>query len=291
MVQEPGTLRLARIRVYPLKGAAGVDLEETELDVFGIPGDRRWMLVRPNGQFISQRTHPRLCLLEVGLRNGGQRVAEAGEAFSVNAPGMESVPLRSSRSPERWLEVQVHEDRFQALQGDEETDRWFSLFLEEPCKLVYMPESVLRAVDPEFAPGHRVSFSDGYPLHLATEESLQALNGKLRMPLNMVRFRPNLVVRGGTAWEEDAWRRLEVGTVSLDLVKPCARCTVPTVDPGSGTRGREPLRTLRGFREWGGRVYFGQNGVFLGQGKIRKGDTVRIVSEGDPRPPLPRSKP
>jgi uncharacterized protein YcbX len=199
---------------------------------------------------------------------------------------MEPIRIKPFPASDRWLEVQVHNDRFTALLGEGETDRWFSLFLREPCKLVYIPETVLRPVDPKFAPGHRVSFADGYPLHLTTEESLQALNGKLPSPLNMLRFRPNLVVRGGEPWAEDEWRHFEIGGLPLEMVKPCARCSVTAVDPGTGTRGQEPLRTLKGFREWGGKVYFGQNAVFHRRGKIRRGDPLRILSAGEPRPPL-----
>jgi len=106
-------------------------------------------------------------------------------------------------------------------------------------------------------------------------------------PSSMLRFRPNLVVMGGRAWEEDSWRVLEMGGVRLQLVKPCARCLVTTVDPGTGTRGREPLRTLLGFRGHGGKGYFGQNAVFSGSGSFRVGDSVRIVKKGEARPPLP----
>jgi uncharacterized protein YcbX len=293
-MEESVALRLTRIRVYPLKGAAGVDLEESELDSFGLPGDRRWMLVGADGRFMSQRTHPRLCLLRAGPGPGETNAAKAGAVFTVDGPGMESVSLMPPPAPDEWMEVQVHKDRFRALVGEEETDRWFSHFLNEPCRLAYIPQSVHRPVDPAYAPDHRssppagfrVSFSDGYPLHITTEESLLALNERLRAPVKMLRFRPNLVVEGGMAWEEDIWRRLEIGTALLEQVKPCARCTVTTVDPDTGDRDHEPLLTLKGFREWGGKVYFGQNAVFLRRGKVRTGDPVRIISRGDARPPI-----
>jgi uncharacterized protein YcbX len=287
-MEEPGGLRLARIRVYPLKGAAGLDLDETELDAFGIPADRRWMLVKPDGGFISQRTHPRLCLIRVE-RNSRSGADYPGDSFTVDAPGMRPFPLTPLPAGRDWLEVKVHSDRFSSLCGDDAADRWFSEFLGEPCRLVYMPEALFRPVDVEFAPGHRVSFADGYPLHLTTQSSMKDLNGRLPSPVDPLRFRPNLVVAGAGAWDEDRWRRLQVGMVVLELVKPCARCAVTTVDPGGGTRGGEPLQTLKGFREWESKVYFGQNVVFRGQGKIRQGDPVRVLSTGERRPPLPPS--
>jgi uncharacterized protein YcbX len=103
----------------------------------------------------------------------------------------------------------------------------------------------------------------------------------------MLNYRPNLVVAGGDPWEEDEWRTLRVGGATLHLVKPCARCAVTTVDQGSASRGREPLRTLKAFREWEGKLYFGQNAVIEEIGRFRIGDDVHILGKGDRRPPLP----
>jgi uncharacterized protein YcbX len=131
-----------------------------------------------------------------------------------------------------------------------------------------------------------VSFADGYPIHLTTEESLEEMNGWLPERTDMSRYRPNLVVAGGAPWEEDEWRVMEIGAITLKLVKPCARCSVVTVDQGTGRRGQEPLRRLRSFREWEGKVYFGQNAVLEGNGRFRVGDDVRILEKGPRRPPL-----
>lgn len=281
---NPGpTLRLTRIRVYPLKGAGGFDLQDSSLDEFGIPGDRRWMLSTPDGRFLSQRTHPRLCLLRTARAGAGE---EDAYRFTVEGPGAGSLKL-SPIGPEHRIEVQVHKDRFLAVAGHEEADRWFSDFLGEACRLVYMPDDTLRPVDPDWAPGHRVGLADGYPLHLTSEESLRDLNGRLSRPTSMLTYRPNLVVAGGAPWEEDEWRTLRVGEAAFHLVKPCARCSVTTVDQGSGSSGREPLRTLKTFRDWEGKLFFGQNAVIEESGRFRIGDNVHILGRGDRRPPLP----
>jgi uncharacterized protein YcbX len=282
-------LRLTRIRVYPLKGAGGCDLQESPLDEVGIPGDRRWMLATPDGGFLSQRTHPRLCLLRTApVENGvpGGNEGAGALRFTVEGPGRAPLELRPI-GPESPMEVCVHKDRFPAVVGYEDADRWFSDFLGETCRLVYMPDDTLRPVDPDWAPGHRVGLADGYPLHLTTEESLRDLNERLSRPTSMLTYRPNLVVAGGGPWEEDVWRTLRVGEATFQLVKPCARCAVTTVDQGSGSRGREPLRTLKTFREWEGKLFFGQNAVIEEGGGFRVGDDVHILGTGDPRPPLP----
>lgn len=283
-MESPKTPRLTRIRVYPLKGAAGFDLQETGLDAFGIPGDRRWMLAGPGGRFLSQRTHPRLCLIRTAP--GDPETLPGRLGFKVTAPGMGTFPLGPAPLTD-WIEVQVHDDRFKALAGSQEGNRWFSEFLGEPCQLVFIPDEVYRPVDPSWATGHRVSFADGYPLHLATEESLEEMNRNLSERTSMLSYRPNLVVAGGAPWEEDEWRVLEVGGITVTLVKPCARCAVITVEPRTGARGQEPLRTLRSCRGWEGKVYFGQNAVFSGTGRFRVGDDVRILEKGARRPPIP----
>jgi len=254
------------------------------LDAFGVPGDRRWMLAARDGRFLSQRTHPRLCLVRTG--QSGSVAARGSLGFTVTAPGMGTFPLSEAPFSD-WIEVQLHADRFMALAGSEEGNRWFAEFLGEPCQLVFMPEEVRRPVDPHRAQGHRVGLADGFPLHLTTEDSLREMNRKLSRKTSMLSYRPNLVVAGGAPWEEDEWRVLEVGGITVTLVKPCARCAVIAVDPGTGVRGQEPLRSLRSFRGWEGKVYFGQNAVFSGTGSFRVGDDVRILERGDRRPPIP----
>jgi uncharacterized protein YcbX len=278
-------LRLARIRAYPLKGAGGFDLSEARLDSLGIPGDRRWMLVKETGHFLSQRTHPRLALLRV------EPGKDSGDplGFQVSVPGREPFVLAPEDAGGVWREARLHGEGVKGLEVSEGTD-WFSDFLGEPCRLLFFPLDAHRPVDPTFAAGHRTGFSDGYPLHLTTVESLVDLNQRLPDPVDMLRFRPNLVITGGTPWEEDRWRVLEVASVRLHLVKPCARCTVTTVDQGSGQGGKEPLRSLGGFRGWEGKAYFGQNVVFEGAGSFRVGETVRILEKGEARPPLPRQE-
>ena len=161
-----------------------------------------------------------------------------------------------------------------------------SYVLECPVRLVHMGSDEWRATDPEYAEGFRVSFSDGYPLHLLSEESLIDLNERMRDPVPMNRFRPNLVVSGGGPYGEDGWRRIRIGQVEFAVVKPCARCTVITVDQSEGVAGREPLATLSGYRGAEGKVYFGQNLVHLGTGQLEVGDRVEHLEVGDLRPIL-----
>ncbi len=293
--REGEPLKLTRIRCYPLKGAGGFDLPATRFDVFGVPGDRRWMLVKENGDFISQRTHPSLALIQLSPSGEGAHPPGQGSKieprevrrFVAEAPGMDPIFLDLEAASGPTIPVRVQQDRVEAVLI-ESVSNWFSAYFGEECRLVFSPERFNRPVDPDYAPGHTTSFSDGYPLLITTEASLTDLNQRLAQPSSMLRFRPNLVVGGAEPWEEDGWRILEVGGVRLELVKPCARCSVTTVDPGTGTRGKEPLKTLSGFRRWEGKAYFGQNAIFSGTSSFRVGQNVRILERGEARPPLAR---
>jgi uncharacterized protein YcbX len=138
-----------------------------------------------------------------------------------------------------------------------------------------MADQVVRPANPAFAPpGARVSFADGFPFLLISEESLADLNGRLAVPLPMNRFRPNLVVAGCEPYAEDGWKEIRIGDVKLRVVKPCERCLVTTTDQATGERGKEPLRTLATYRKVGNDVMFGQNVVHENTGELRVGDAV-----------------
>ena len=269
---------------YPVKGAGGAPLEEARVDEFGIHLDRRWMLVDAEGVFLSQRHHPQLALLRPRVES---------DALVLEAPGTESLAV--ALEPEgATVEVRVWDSVVEAVEVGAGTAEWAEAFLGEPARLVFMPRSTLRPVERAHLPpdrpsggGERVSFADAYPLLLLSRESLDELNRRLESPVPMNRFRPNLVVRGvGRPHGEDAWRRVRIGELELDVVKPCPRCAVTTVDQASGEKGVEPLRTLAKYRKSGGNTWFGQNLVQRGVGTLRVGDPVQVLESGTPRPRL-----
>jgi uncharacterized protein YcbX len=145
------------------------------------------------------------------------------------------------------------------------------------CRLVFLPESNERLVDPLFAPHqHWVSLADGYPILLISQASLDDLNSRLHDPVPMNRFRPNIVVSGTHAFDEDHWRHFEISGIPFSGVKPCARCVMTTIDQDSAVKGNEPLATLNTYRKRNNKVLFGQNVLPLDEGVIRVGDTIHI---------------
>jgi uncharacterized protein YcbX len=262
------SIRLSGLTIYPIKSARGIPLEGSEVDQFGLRYDRRWMVVNPSGEFLSQRTHPRLALIVPQID---------GDTLRITAPEMPPLELPLRPKDTVRSRVAVWGDICSAAWLGEDAAGWFSDFLDCVCSLVHMPDSVVRPADPELAPLEtRVSFADGFPFLLISEESLADLNRRMTHPLPMNRFRPNLVVAGGEPYGEDEWHRIEIGGIPMRVVKPCGRCVVTTTDQATAERGKEPLRTLATYRNWGGEVMFGQNVVHENQGRLSLGDSVRV---------------
>jgi uncharacterized protein len=261
-------LRLTGLHVYPIKSAAGLAPAEWEVDALGLRYDRRWMVVDRQGRMMTQRTHPRLALVRPSVGDGTLR---------VEADGMPALELPLSPAPAVSLSVTIWDDTCLAAWSGERAARWFSDVLEGDFSLVHVPESRARTVDPDYAPpGHRVGFADGFPFLLISQESLADLNRRLEVPLPMNRFRPNLVIAGGEPFGEDRMAPFGIGAVRFTAVKPCDRCVVTTTDQETAERGLEPLRTLATFRRWDGKVFFGQNVVHEGTGRLRVGDSLQV---------------
>ncbi len=254
--------------VYPLKSGCGNAVREMTLDDRGPAGDRRWMLVGPDNVFLTQRELPRMVLIHV---------AATGAGLECTAPGMMtlqvSTPVNGSRHNAR-----VFKDTVDVMDASEAAGQWFSAFLAHPCRLVYQPQNSLRPVNANFAaPGTPVSLADGFPLLLIGQGSLDDLNRRLQQPVEMIRFRPNLVVEGSEPFAEDTWRRIRVGEIEFDVAKPDVRCTIPMVDPATGTSGKEPIQTLATFRRRDNKVMFGQYLIHRRQGTLRLGEPVVVL--------------
>lgn len=262
-------MHVASLHRYPIKGCRGHAVDRLELDRFGVVGDRRLMLVDARGRFVSQRELPALATVEPALEGDRLTVSVADRA-----------PLEVALDPDSaqvtvtvWgLPIIAHDQGAGAA-------AWFSAALDAPLRLVHWGAASHRTIDPQWAPGATVetTFNDGYPVLGVTQASLDDLNRRLAEPVPMARFRPTMVVEGATAWGEDDWRELRVGSIAFDAVKPCARCVVTTTDQQSGARHpqQEPLRTLAAFRTIQGLgAIFGQNLVHRGPGSLAVGDAV-----------------
>jgi uncharacterized protein YcbX len=271
-------VKLSEIVRFPIKSCRGTSVSRARLVRGGLEHDRRWMLVDEDGRFVTQREEHRLSLVNVSIVGAELHVAS-------DAHGDVRIPLTIEDG--EAVRAAVWGSDVEAL-AHRDGSEWFAAFLGRDVRLVYMPERALRPVSPRRGqPGDVVSFADGFPLLLTSASSLDDLgdrieaNGGVRVP--MARFRPNVVVTGADAWDEDAWRTLTIGEVSFRAPKPCDRCVITTIDPATGIAEKEPLRTLAKFRRWdvpgsGVGVWFGINLIADGVGELAVGDPVVVTS-------------
>jgi uncharacterized protein len=272
-------LTLAGLRRYVIKSCRGTDLSSAVVEPWGLAGDRRWMVVDPDGEPVTARERPRMVLVS--------SCPDPGGGITVSAPGM--APLRIPRPATETEKVSVWGSApMRAGYAGDEAAAWFSAVTGVPSRLAYLADPAQRHPSPEFArPADTVTFADAFPMLLTSQDSLAALNGLIaggpnaaEGPLVMERFRPSLVVAGAVPWAEDGWRRLRVGTATFRAVKGCDRCVLTTVDPQTAARGREPIATLARHRKWDGKTWFGMNLIPDSPGAvISVGDPVEVLDE------------
>ncbi|MCH1867150.1 MOSC domain-containing protein [Nocardioides sp. CFH 31398] len=297
-------LAVSALHRYPVKSCGGQDLDEARVEPWGLAGDHRWMVATATGLMVTARECPALLGVAVDVADD-PRAPHPG-TLTLRAPGREPftvavpdpAPAAEQRPVDLWGTASSGTD------AGAEASAWLADLLDAEVGellLLHLDDPARRPVDPRFAhEADRVSFADGYPLHLTTDRSLTALNNLVddgpradEGPLPMSRFRPNLVVSGAEAWEEDTWRRIRVGTgqdaVEFRLPKGCARCVMTTTDPATGESGREPLATLVRHRRWDGQSWFGMNLLPDGPGVVRVGDPVEVLEVDDSGSGPPRA--
>ncbi len=263
------TITLSALTIYPIKSCRGHAVDRALVTARGLAQDRLLLITDVDGHFLTQREYPKMALIEPTIGE---------DLCTLRAPGMAAldIPTRTSGAARS---VVIWRDECQAVDQGEAAAAWLSDYLGTAVRLVHMHETFARPVDPRYRrrAADQTSFADGFPFLLISEASLAELNGRLATPLLMDRFRPNLVVRGCEPFAEDRWRQIQIGAVTFDLVKPCARCTITTIDQATGLVGKEPLATFATFRRAeGGKVLFGQNMVSAGIGLIAVGDHVLL---------------
>ena len=266
-------LRLSALYRYPLKSGKAETLQHIGLDKLGLNGDRRWMLVdEASGRFLTQRAVAKMSQLSaLWNRTGGLTLSSPGYApLDVALPGSDA-ELRG---------VTIWRDTLRVPDAGDEAAAWVSDFIGKPTRLVQMPLDRARTTQAGFGrDDDQVAFADGYPLLLIGQASLDDLSQKIGRPMEMLRFRPNLVIEGGEAFAEDGWKRLRIGDVEFRAVKPCSRCILTTIDPQTGERSadREPLATLQKTRAQADGAMFGQNLVNDSNGRLEVGMPVEIL--------------
>jgi uncharacterized protein len=272
------SLQLTDVWRYPVKSCRGERLISAAVEPWGLAGDRRWMVVDADGAQVTAREYPQMVLVTPRLGDG---------LITLSSPGLPdlTVPVPAG---EELVPVSVWASDLVAAPAGDEAAAWLGKVIGEPVRLVYLDDPTRRAIKPGYSRDtDRVSFADGYPLLLTSEESLDALNGWIAEgaraaegPVPMRRFRPSVVMSGAPAWAEDGWRRLRIGPVTFRVAKGCDRCVFTTIDPDTAAKGHEPLFALARHRRWDNKVWFGVNLIPDDPDPaalIRPGDPVEIL--------------
>lgn len=255
--------------IYPVKSLAGISMPSLEALPKGFKHDRRWMLIGPDDAMLTQRAHPRMALIQPAISDGNLVLTHRQQQLEPV-----SVPLSLGGST---LHTQVFDDPVEVQTLQSPANEWLSDALGTPARLVVQPEPSPRQADLRFAQeGEHVSLADGFPYLLISQESLDFLNTKLAQPVPMNRFRPNIVVRGcQRPHEEDSWQAFRADDIRFRVVKPCARCTITTVDQQQGVlSGAEPLKTLSTYRKAGNKTLFGMNLLVDQAGTLQVGSAL-----------------
>jgi uncharacterized protein YcbX len=261
-------VQITGLNIYPVKSCRGIALKQARLTETGFEHDREWLVITPEGRFLTQRERPQLAQVETAI---------AGDQLVLRKPNGSdlSLPLNLT-GPER--EVTIWRDKAAAFDAGDEAAAWLTDHLGKPARLVRFDKRHKRASDSKWTGDVEAlnQFSDGYPWLLISQGSLEELNRRMANPLPMNRFRPNIVVDGLPAFGEDSVDEFVAGAVRLKVVKPCDRCVVTTTDQLTGERtSDEPLKALKEFR-------FDKNlrGVLFGQNMILTGGVGNELKVG-----------
>jgi hypothetical protein len=268
-------MHVVSLHIYPIKGCYRTDVNAAAVQPWGLTGDRRFMIVDADHRMLTQREERGLVRIKPSVD---------GDRLTLRARGHDDLVIDVVAGP--LVDTNVHSTAVVGALLDETAGKWISDVLDREAHLVWLDDPMRRHINPEYSrETDRVSFADGYPLLIANNASLDALNDWLleaqsvEWPLPMTRFRPNVVIGGAAAWAEDEWtgQGISIGGVPFRVPKPCDRCVVTTTDQDTGDRGHEPLRTLARYRNVNQGLMFATNLIPDATGTIAIGDEVVVL--------------
>jgi hypothetical protein len=270
---------VSELYIYPIKSCQGIKLDRAEVLEKGFVWDREMMVVTSRGKFLTQRQYPQLAKVRVSLI--GEEVSLEVEDNSISPITFTATTIGNE------IEVEIWDDKTTAIDQGDEVARWFNEVLalsrDKQCRLVRQSPRHPRNTQSN----KPVNFADGYPYLMAATASLAELNQRIveihqqpSQAISMNRFRPNIVIETQQPFIEDTWRKIQIGEIVFNSIKPCSRCIMTTIDQQSGVKNelREPLRTLGTFRQFGEQgVLFGEEMIPRNAGIVNVGDQLEVL--------------
>ncbi|RLU24163.1 hypothetical protein DMN91_004373 [Ooceraea biroi] len=278
---------LSDLITFPVKSLGPIRMTAMECTVLGLRSgwlrDRTLMVIDLDGHFVTARQIPKMVQVSPSIKDS---------VLTLRAPGMMSMSVELAQLGGKTFRTAVWGQPVLACDCGEEVARWLSRFLlqeDTGLRLVYYPLD---------RPTREGAYPDATSYCLINEASITDLNSRLDEPVTPQQFRPNFVVKGATAYEEDKWDWVKIGNVILRNIQPCTRCIFTTVDPETGTKNPkvEPLKTLKSYRQIDDpeiRRVSGDSpvmGIHLGlrgsNGTVRLGDPVYVGITEEEEPSL-----
>ena len=270
-LSTPSEICVTGLFVYPIKACAGHSVTSARVTARGLENDRLFMVVDFTGRHLNQKKYPTLALVKPTILDSGE--------MRVEAPGMDTITFQPKSMGEKSI-VFVYGVKCEGVDQGDAIGEFFAKFLEVAgIRLVRMRDGFVRKGRGDF----QSSFADSHPFLLAGESSQLEVSRRVGRDMEMRRYRPNVVVKGASPFEEDGWKRVRIGNGEFEIAKRCTRCKVVTVDPDTGKYDEEnqPTETLREFRRFGQTVCFGQNIFPVGLGKeggvLSVGDVLTVL--------------
>lgn len=269
-------LKLSQLFVHPVKSMRGLQLSHAQVTESGLAFDRIFMLTNTDGTFITARQYPQLVCFTPALINNG---------IVITAPDARSQTVLFSDFSVNQQPTEVWGNYFNAHLAPDSINQWLSAYLNHQVQLRWVGPQLSRRV--KHYPENPLSFADGYPFLLINDASFDDLKQRCTADIRLEQFRPNLVINGAAAFDEDQWQLVRIGEVVFELVKPCSRCVLTTVNIDNGRKHplAEPLNTLQQYRTGqNGAIDFGYHLIARNTGVVRIGDSLEVLTKHTARP-------
>ncbi len=272
------SIKVEQLNIFPVKSLAGIELQESALTNLGLKWDRHWMIVMPNGRFVTQRQKPKMALIKTALSDKELVLSSQDQHCSISLDFPKGEPF----------EATIWRDKCLVVDEGDEVAHWIRQVLDStvPLRLVRLAKDCSRpqSAPERFGAETTTLFADAGPILVANQASLVRLNSELEQrglsQVDMRRFRPNIILSGLEAFEEQNIAQLNHQNFSLKLCDRSERCIMTTVDPDTGIKhpDMEPFNTLMSLNtmpESDRKPAFGMNATLeKGSGLIRVGDVL-----------------
>jgi len=257
------SVEVSTLYIYPIKSCSPVKINTMLFSQTGPLYDRKFLIIDQTGSFLTQRQFPKLANVIQTIENNNLHI-------SANNKTPITIPLNNTVSKQNITLAKIWDDTVEAVSISAEANEWFSSYLGKNVQLVRQSGTRMSKKK------DTLSFVDSYPVHLCSEDSLAELNHRLDIPVEMERFRPNIVIRGNLPFQEDEWNTINIGSSQFKVAKACPRCVIITIDRKTEKSGVEPLKTLASYRKKDSKVLFGQYLSLITANEIHVGDKLIV---------------